>query len=84
MDSSGPMIPVFINDRLVEVENGSAAAGAVAAANAEWGTALAEGRAYLTDGRGIRLEPGTPLGAGAILRVIVSARQSAAGADDHP
>ena len=82
MDSGdASMIPVFINDRLVSVEPGVAAAVAVAAANAEWGSALAEGRAYVTDGRGIRLDPASPLTAGAILRVIVSARQSAPEAD---
>ncbi len=78
------MIPVFINDRLVSVEPGVAAGIAVAAASAEWGSALAEGRAYLTDGRGIRLDPDSPLGAGAIIRVIVSARQSAPETDAHP
>ena len=73
------MIPVFINDRMMSVEPGVSAGQAVAAANDEWAAALAEGRAYITDGRGIRLEAASPLGAGAILRVVVSARQ--AGAD---
>jgi len=37
---------------------------------------LDDGTAYLTDGRGIRIDPGAPLAAGAILRVVKSARRA--------
>jgi hypothetical protein len=43
--------------------------------------ALAEGRATLTDGRGLPLAAADPLHAGAIIRVVVSSRSAAAGAD---
>ena len=77
MDSGAfPMIPVFINDRLVSVEPGGTAAAAVTVADPPLGRAVLEGRAYLTDGRGIRLEPDVPVGPGTIIRVIVSARQA--------
>lgn len=74
------MIPVFVNDRMVSVEAGMPAAQAAAAAGADVAAALAEGRAYLTDGRGIRVDAEQPVHAGAILRVIVSARQADPGA----
>lgn len=82
MDSGAvAMIPVFINERLVTVEAGGTAADAVTAADPDWGRALREGRAYLTDGRGIRLESDVMVGAGTILRVIVSARQASPDAN---
>lgn len=73
------MIPVFVNDRMVSVEAGVPASQAAAAAGPDVAAALAEGRAYLTDGRGIRVDAEAPVHAGAILRVIVSARQADPG-----
>jgi hypothetical protein len=68
-------MPVFVNDRLVQVPAGSDVAGAVACHDVELGGKLARGEAYATDGRGIELAPGAPLAPGAILRVVVSARR---------
>jgi hypothetical protein len=74
-----------VNERPVDVAPGSSAAAAVRAADAELGAAIAAGRAYLTDGRGIRITPDTPVAAGMILRVVRSARPGApaGGGDAH-
>lgn len=74
-------IPVFVNDRRVALGPGATAREAVTRADPAWGEALAAGRAYLTDGRGIRLAPDAPLTAGAIVRVVRSARAGKEGAD---
>ena len=74
-------IPVFVNARAVRVPPGSSITAAVTALDAELGRLLAEGGARLTDGRGIALDPGAAVHAGAILRVAVSARTRAAEAD---
>lgn len=67
--------PVFVNDRKVNVPAGTTAEVAVRMVDDVAAAAVAEGKAYLTDGRGIRLEPAAVVGAGAIIRVvIVSAR----------
>jgi hypothetical protein len=67
-------IPVFVNDRLIEISPGATAAAVVEQADPELAQALRSGRAHLTDGRGIAFPPETVVTAGAILRVIVSAR----------
>lgn len=71
------MIRAFVNEQPVTVPRGASAREAVAA----WDPALA-GRldapgAYLTDGRGVRMDPADPLTPGAILRVVISARRAA-------
>jgi hypothetical protein len=43
---------------------------------------IASGTAYVTDGRGIEIDPTPPLAAGAILRVVVRARRSESGHAD--
>ncbi len=68
------MIRVYVNEQAVEVTAGARASAAVAVHNPELAEKIAAGGAYITDGRGIRLESETLLGPGAILRVIVSAR----------
>ena len=40
-------------------------------------------RAYLTDGRGIRMDPSALVGPGAIIRVVTSARRVEEPPDDH-
>ncbi|HEU5220419.1 MAG TPA: hypothetical protein VFU23_17290 [Gemmatimonadales bacterium] len=77
-------IPVFVNDRCVRVSLGEPVAAAVAAHDAALAERLGAGAAYVTDGRGIRLAADAPLYAGAILRVITSARQDPEEADAHP
>ena len=70
------MFRVFVDAIAVEVEPGSVARDAVAARDPSLLARLDDGTAYLTDGRGIRLDPGAPLAAGAILRVVKSARRA--------
>lgn len=65
---------VYVNERPVDVPAGADARAAVTAFDTALGNALATGGAYITDGRGIRLEPATPLSAGTILRAVASNR----------
>ena len=78
------MLPVFINDRLVRLAAGGTVADAVAACEDETARQFRAGAATVTDGRGIRLAPDTPIHAGAILRVIVTARRARDEADADP
>ena len=75
-------IRVYVNERAVDVPAGTPAAAVVRTADAELGAALAEGRAYLTDGRGVRIAPDTAPEAGAIFRVVRSTRPAAPTGDD--
>jgi hypothetical protein len=77
---------VFVNERAVRVPPGATAEDAVAAMEPALADRLREGAAYLTDGRGIRLPPGEAVHAGAIVRVVVSARhgETRGEADAHP
>ncbi len=70
------MMPVFVNEQPVQVVAGGTALQAVAALDGDLAERLGAGKAYVTDGRGIRLAPEDVLSAGAILRVIVSARRA--------
>lgn len=76
-------VPVFINERLVQLPVGATAADAVTALDAELGVRLGTGAAQVTDARGIALDPGVPVHAGMILRVQGSARRSRGDADAH-
>lgn len=76
-------ILVFVNDQPVRVMPGATAAEAVAACDAALAARLTQGGAYLTDGRGIRLEATAPVFAGAIVRVVESARGARDEADAH-
>lgn len=77
-------IPVFVNDRAVRVPPSCSVAQAVAVYDAALAAALGAGGARVSDGRGIAMEAGTPVYSGAILRVILSARQSREEPDAHP
>ncbi|NOT07839.1 MAG: hypothetical protein HOP28_06500 [Gemmatimonadales bacterium] len=77
-------IPVFVNDRTLWVAAGSSAGDAALQYDAMLADRLADGTAYITDGRGIRLDATAPAHAGAILRVVVSARRTRDEADAHP
>jgi hypothetical protein len=68
-------IRVYVNERPVNLPRGADLHAAVAAADPALAEAVASGRAHVTDGRGIRLGPDAQLSAGAILRVVVSARR---------
>jgi hypothetical protein len=79
------VIRCFVNDRPVDLPAGATATDAVRAFDPALVARVAAGEAFLTDGRGIALEPGTVLAAGAIIRAAVSARRTRdEAADAHP
>lgn len=80
---SDPIL-VFVNESPVRVAAGVTALEAVIAVDPDLAAKLRSGAAVLSDGRGIRLDPETPLFDGAILRAVVSARQPRDEADAHP
>jgi hypothetical protein len=69
-------VPVFVNDRRLTVEPGLSVGDLLGRADPAWREALAAGRAAVTDGRGIALNPATPATAGMIVRVVISARRA--------
>jgi hypothetical protein len=74
-------IRVFVNASAVELPAGADVAHAVRAFDAALEPSIASGAAYITDGRGIEIEPSARLAAGAILRVVVRARRCTRDAD---
>ena len=78
-----PPVRVFVNERPLEVPMGATAREAVRAIDADLERRLDDGSAYLTDGRGVWLAPETPLTAGSILRVVVTARKRTEDVDAH-
>jgi hypothetical protein len=75
------IIRVFVNASAVDLPAGSDVSQAVRAFDAELEPSLASGAAYVTDGRGIEVEPAARLAAGAILRVVVRARRASKDGD---
>jgi len=75
---------VFVNERPVRLAPGSTAADAVAGMDVRLAAGLARGAAYLTDGRGIRCDPSTPVTPGAIFRVVLTARADPGASDADP
>ena len=69
------IIRVFVNASPVDLPAGSDVAQALRAFDATLEPRIATGTAYVTDGRGIEIEPAARLSAGAILRVVVRARR---------
>jgi hypothetical protein len=74
-------IRVFVNAGAVDLPSGAVVADAVRAADSSLLDRIAGGTAYVTDGRGIEIDPATLLVSGAILRVVVRARARDADAD---
>jgi hypothetical protein len=74
-------IRVFVNAGAVDLPSGAVVADAVRAADSSLLDKIAGGTAYVTDGRGIEIDPSTLLVSGAILRVVVRARSRDADAD---
>jgi hypothetical protein len=68
-------IRVFVNAGIVDLPTGAAVGEAVRQFDSRLGEHLADGRAYVTDGRGIEISPTETLTSGAILRVIIRARR---------
>lgn len=77
-------VTVFINEKLFRVRPGLPAAEAAGQYDSALPEALRQGAAYLTDGRGIRLAEDEPVAAGAIIRVVRSARSPRDEADAQP
>lgn len=75
---------IFINDRPFDASDGADVASAVIAGNPDLALRLADGSAYVTDGRGIRVALDSPLAQGSILRVVLSARRQDQAADADP
>jgi hypothetical protein len=73
-------IRVFVNAGVMDLPAGAIVADAVRAADPSLLDKIAAGAAYVTDGRGIEIDPSTPLVSGAILRVVVRARPRSADA----
>jgi hypothetical protein len=74
-------VTVFVNERAVEVAVDSTVLDAVRALDAELAAALNGTGTYVTDGVGRRIDPGSALSGGSILRVVVSARASSDDGD---
>jgi hypothetical protein len=74
-------IRVFINTSAVDLPAGADVSQAVRAFDAALEASIAQGAAFVTDGRGIEIDPASRLASGAILRVIVRARRGASDAD---
>ena len=70
-----PDIRVFVNSTLVDLPAGSAAAEALRRFDPALTERVIAGEAYVTDGRGIEVDPHEILANGAILRVVVRARR---------
>ena len=66
---------VFVNAAAVDVSPGTDVRGALAAHDPALVPRVSDGRALVTDARGIALALDAPLSAGSILRVVVRARR---------
>lgn len=76
-------VRVFIADHTASVPPGTSALAAVASLDPALAEQIQAGSAYLTDGRGIRLDQASPVFAGAIIRVVRTARAPRNEADAH-
>lgn len=74
-------IRVFVNASAVDLPAGADVREAVRAFDTQLDASIARGTAYVTDGRGIEIDPASPLASGAILRVVVRARRGGTNAD---
>jgi hypothetical protein len=70
-------ISVFVNGTVLNLPQGTNVAAAVRALDPALERQIAEGSAYVTDGRGIEISSDTPLVGGGILRVVVRSRRGA-------
>jgi hypothetical protein len=76
-DKMSEGIRIFVNERAILVIPGATVREAVLTFDPDLAAALVDGRAYVTDGVGRRIESSTSVEPGAILRVVVSARRGA-------
>lgn len=70
-------IRVFVNAGTVDLPAGANVGQAVRAFDPGLEASLAQGAAYVTDGRGIEIDPASPVTSGSILRVVLRARRGA-------
>jgi hypothetical protein len=75
-------IRVFVNAGPLDLPSGADVAQAIRLFDPALERQIAAGTAYVTDGRGIEIDPASPLSGGAILRVVVRARRSESGHAD--
>jgi hypothetical protein len=74
-------VRVFVNAAAVDLPAGANVADAVRATDPSLVDKITAGAAFVTDGRGIEIDPSTLLVSGAILRVVIRARARDADAD---
>ena len=74
-------IRVFVNAGAVDLPAGAIVSDAVRYTDPALLDKIASGAAYVTDGRGIEIDPSSRLMSGAILRVVVRARSQSVDAD---
>ena len=70
-------ISVFVNGAVLNLPLGTDVATAVRELDPALERQIAEGSAYVTDGRGIEISSDASLAGGAILRVVVRSRRGA-------
>jgi hypothetical protein len=70
-------ISVFVNGTVLNLPQGTDVVGAVRTLDPALERQIAEGSAYVTDGRGIEIPSHARLAGGAILRVVVRSRRGA-------
>ena len=75
-------IRVFVNAGAVDLPAGADVGAAVREFDPALEQQIAAGTAYVTDGRGLAIDPAALLHGGAILRVVVRARRSENGHTD--
>ncbi len=75
MSTDPSTIKVFVNERATHVPSDATVRDAVATVEPDLLDALERGRAYVTDGVGRKIADSESVTAGAIYRVVVSARQ---------
>jgi hypothetical protein len=74
-------IRVFVNAGILDLPAGAAVADAIRSSDPTLLDKIVAGAAYVTDGRGIEIDPSAQLTSGAILRVVVRARARSSDAD---
>jgi hypothetical protein len=77
-------IRVFVNASTVDLPAGAGVGDAVRAFDPALEAIIAQGAAYVTDARGLEIDPTSPLASGAILRVIMRARRGTGTPDADP
>lgn len=70
------VVRIFLNERPSSVVAGTTVHDAIRALAPDLAAALLDGTAYVTDGVGRGIDPATSVVAGAIIRVVRSARRS--------